>query len=122
MGLILWLEEHRKAAWFLTIVYMGMIFFFSSMSKLPQPDVGYDITTLEHIAEYAVLGFLLSTAMRVEKKKVFAVVMIAALYGVTDEIHQFFVPGRVASIYDTTADLIGSAIGAFSVLLLKDKL
>jgi VanZ family protein len=34
------------------------------------------------------------------------------LYGITDEIHQYYVPGRVASIGDIAADCIGAFLGS----------
>jgi hypothetical protein len=38
--------------------------------------------------------------------------LLAVGYGVTDEIHQSFVPGRFASVGDLVADAIGAALGA----------
>jgi len=35
--------------------------------------------------------------------------VIAALYGVTDEVHQHYVPGRAMSFYDWLADVSGAA-------------
>ena len=43
---------------------------------------------------------------------------IAVAYGVTDEWHQSFVPGRDADLWDVVADALGAtlAIGAVGVL------
>lgn len=41
-------------------------------------------------------------------------VMIAIVYGITDEIHQYFVPGRHCSLSDVGSDTIG-AIFAYGV-------
>jgi VanZ family protein len=41
-------------------------------------------------------------------------VFIAAAYGLSDEIHQQFVPSRVASIYDLLADTIGAFLGVLA--------
>ncbi len=38
-------------------------------------------------------------------------IALASLYGISDEIHQIFVPDRVADIYDVIADILGSMIG-----------
>ncbi|MFL6280809.1 MAG: VanZ family protein [Vicinamibacterales bacterium] len=38
-------------------------------------------------------------------------VVLATLYGVTDEFHQLFVPGRTADRYDVLADGIGASLG-----------
>jgi VanZ family protein len=40
---------------------------------------------------------------------------IAALYGVTDEFHQYFVPPRQVEALDVVADTIGAAIAAFGL-------
>ncbi len=38
----------------------------------------------------------------------FAVVLIVSLYGIADEIHQSFVPGRSCSAPDWLADTVGA--------------
>ena len=44
-------------------------------------------------------------------------VAFAAVYGITDEFHQWFVPGRTADVYDWVADCAGAAAGVVAVLL-----
>ena len=39
-------------------------------------------------------------------------VVLATLYGVSDEFHQLFVPGRSADRYDVLADCMGATAGA----------
>jgi VanZ family protein len=39
--------------------------------------------------------------------------MIGALYGISDEIHQYFVPGRVMDWTDAVADTCGIALGSW---------
>ena len=48
------------------------------------------------------------------------VLLIACLYGISDELHQYFVPGRVASLWDVIADSIGGFLGSF-VFILRQK-
>lgn len=112
-----WLEEHKRTAWLLTICYMSLIFILSSMPRPPQPLPPYEhIAVVEHMVEYAILCFLLSISLTdnpvINKKTLLFAVVIASLYGVSDEFHQLFVPGRVASIYDVFADCVGSVLGA----------
>ena len=38
-------------------------------------------------------------------------IVLATLYGVSDEFHQLFVPGRSADRYDVLADCVGATIG-----------
>jgi VanZ family protein len=40
--------------------------------------------------------------------------VLCALYGVTDEIHQHFVPTRNMDALDMAANALGSAFGAFA--------
>jgi VanZ family protein len=120
MRVINWLERRKRICWLLTLGYMSLIFLLLSMPRPPQPLPFIDYPQImEHVVEYAVLGFLLSMSLRSknvrfsEKTFLFAV-LIASLYGVSDEFHQFFVPGRVASVYDVFADFVGSILGVLS--------
>ena len=38
--------------------------------------------------------------------------LFAMTYGLSDEFHQLFVPGRSAELYDALADTIGGFLGA----------
>ena len=37
--------------------------------------------------------------------------LLTTLYGVTDEVHQMFVPGRSTDAYDVAADAAGAVVG-----------
>ena len=95
---------------------MLLIYVLSSISHPPQPAANSYIPVIEHVIEYLILGFLLhtliSSARDYSQRRVFILaVLLASLYGLTDEIHQFFVPGRVCSLDDLAADTLGSLIG-----------
>jgi VanZ family protein len=70
-----------------------------------------------HILEYAVLGFLLLRALSYSKASLAGVdlrlvaFLLAALYGVTDEIHQYFVPTRHLEALDIISNSIGAYLG-----------
>ena len=40
-------------------------------------------------------------------------ILSASLYGISDEIHQYFVPFREADIFDGIADIIGAICGVW---------
>jgi len=42
---------------------------------------------------------------------------MASIYGITDEFHQYFVPGRAAVWQDWAADTVGAVIGVGAVWL-----
>lgn len=43
-------------------------------------------------------------------KQIWLPIIASALYGVSDEVHQIFVPGRTASIDDWIADVVGAIL------------
>lgn len=55
----------------------------------------------------------LSFACRTKSfSKMWIPVLITSTYGIIDEIHQSFVPGRSCSIFDWIADTGGAILGA----------
>jgi VanZ family protein len=95
------------------------IFIQSSFpSPIREPDVPFFDKYLHFIA-YAVLGILFLRAYRTlrwgdDKIKVFLLsILSAGLYGISDEIHQYFVPGRNADILDAMVNFFGAVCGAF---------
>ena len=86
------------------------------------------IRKIAHFSEYFVFGILvlnawIQTVVLKEKKrwKVFAGSLICCVfYAMTDEFHQYFVPGRFASPKDVLIDSLGALTGIvlFSGILL----
>jgi VanZ family protein len=105
------------------LAVMGGVWFLSSQSILPQPKgiLGYD--KLQHLLAYGVLAFCLGFWFPPEKRTrpagVFVVFTLAvsSLYGVIDEVHQRFVPGRDCNVWDWLADTLGAALGTALVAL-----
>ena len=70
-----------------------------------------------HSIGYGLLGGLLLRALSGGRVRgvtwpgAIAAIALATLYGVTDEFHQLFVPGRSADRYDVLADCIGATLG-----------
>ncbi|MDR0624447.1 MAG: VanZ family protein [Treponema sp.] len=94
------------------------IWLLSSQSILPKPKgiLGFD--KLQHLLAFAVLTG--AVCLWVPRKKwktrsLFFMMIAAAIgsaYGIVDEVHQFFVPGRDCNVWDWIADTLGTAIGA----------
>lgn len=106
--------------WLPVIAYMAMIFGLSSLSTLPSPPGElsyYDV----HFAAYAGLATLTVRALakgrlrNVTWRVAVGAVVISSLYGVSDEYHQRFVPGRDFDLLDMLADMLGSIVGASAV-------
>ena len=105
--------------WLPVIIYAVCIFIFSSISRPPEvvPAFPYSDKLL-HFIEYALFGFLMLRALFAsykDKKSIiylrFLAVFIVIFYGVTDEIHQYFVPLRHMDILDLVSDSMGAFIG-----------
>ena len=108
----------RTLLWIPVFALMAAIFVASSMSSPPTP-AGVSDKSLHWLA-YALLAALTLRALaeatwaNVGARTVLAAWAIASAYGVTDEFHQRFTPGRHADWYDIAADALGaaSAVGA----------
>jgi VanZ family protein len=103
------------------LAYAALIFLLSSLSN-PFPFKPSGLLTLDkllHFVEYGALGALLAwglhrAGMAVSSGGVWAAVLGSA-YGLTDEVHQAFVPNRSADPRDWLADTAGALVGALVV-------
>lgn len=102
---------------------MGTIFMLSSMSgkqiepwmlKVPQWD------KVCHTMAFATGAVILAMAIRSSTalpmwKVVLMVIALISFFGITDEWHQKFTPGRSAmNVFDWLADTLGATLGAFA--------
>ena len=108
----------RATNWLFVVLYGAMIFFISSLSD-PVPVSPPDIIFLDkiaHLFEYAIFGILIFRALYPYaslKKSFVTTIIIASLYGMTDEVHQYFVEMRDADVMDWFADTMGGLIGSY---------
>jgi VanZ family protein len=102
---------------FLTVLYCAALFWLSSTAnpiRFEPAFPGED--KLVHAGLYAGLALLVSlgTHRRIPPPNPFvrfwAPVVFASLYGVSDEFHQYFVPGRTPDIWDICADAAGALL------------
>ncbi len=114
--------------WLPVLVYASLIFYFSSLPEVPPVIIRIIPETLIlHMIEYAILSILLfrtfinSNKDTLKNKAVILSILIATLYGITDEIHQIFVPGRVFSYLDMTVNFIGSMVVLTKYIFIKNK-
>ena len=115
--------------WLPVLVYAGLIFYLSAQPYLTLPGgflLAIDPEVLVfHLFEYIPLGFLAARAVSKTNRlssynpRSFPM-FIGAAYGLSDELHQYFVPGRTASPLDAMADTIGVAFGVFIWGILMD--
>jgi VanZ family protein len=106
-------------AWGPALLIAAAIFTASSLPRAQLPEVGFPgIDKLEHGLAYALLGAALARGWRWLRpawrwRAVWFAAWLAGLaYGLSDELHQLLVPGRMFDFADLTADGIGGGVGA----------
>jgi VanZ family protein len=123
------LEKNRIIPITITIAIAIVIFYISSLSfETGVPGGSSNLkATLYHIIIFLFLSFSLS--MSLIKGKYYSLlpvaIIISLIYGISDELHQFLVPGRSTSVSDfflnTIGIILGSTIYWVSLELRKNK-
>ncbi len=97
------------------IFYMALIFYVSSLRSVSPPSIGLAIEDkFYHFGEYALLSLFLYVALlsyrheSIQSRIHIIAVVIACIFAGTDELHQYFVPGRESTIGDLIADWLGA--------------
>lgn len=95
------------------LFWAALIFVASSVPGDELPSPGFlHLDKLIHAGAYAVLGWLVARALSARSRgALFAAACLATLYGMTDELHQGFVPGRDPDVGDAAADALGAVLG-----------
>ncbi|WP_447968023.1 VanZ family protein [Nitrospira sp. M1] len=128
-------QDQRTVAficyWLPLFVYAGAIVFISSLSMPKMHFETFAQTYLSvsvsfftkmndkivHLIEYTILGLLTYRAIRFSWGRqlgpfaAFLTVIVVALFGCTDEFHQWFIPLRSTEVLDLLADIVGSVVG-----------
>jgi len=123
--MIKWFEERNALSWAITILIGVFIFYFSSL-VLEEVAVGVKswMSIVYHISVFFFFSLFLFISLIKGKKnsKLFLFgILILLSYGIIDEIHQFFVPGRFCTVIDVFFDLIGISF-AFMIYLISLRL
>jgi len=85
------------------------------MSSLPDnslPGEGSSVeqllSNLAHIPAYAILSILWIKSI---SSTTYIIAVFIAIFAISDEVHQSFIPGRTASLMDIVLDFIGILVG-----------
>ena len=144
------LENKKQIVlWILVVLWMMLIYSFSSQvandsNRLStgvtqvvvetiekvSPETDLDVETLNgiirknaHFIMYFVLGILVYSAIGGEVsgvKRFIVSLLICSLYAVSDEVHQFFVPGRGPAVFDVFIDSSGTCVGIFTYIIMSN--
>jgi VanZ family protein len=106
------------------IFWMALIYILSAQSVLVDIENEAGEKTfykMAHVVAYAVLAWLWWRALTPRRQVTWSILLAAAvltvLYGISDEVHQLFVPGRHGRVVDVFFD----AGGALAMILLLRK-
>lgn len=113
----------RLSFWGPVVAYVAFIFYLSSLSDIsltaPYPD------HVLHAAEFFGLAILVARALNgglrrpMTSRALLLAFLLCALYAVSDEIHQMFVPNRYSELTDVLSDLVGAALGLAGLVLMQ---
>lgn len=100
----------------MTVCYCAVIFFISSRSR-PTEELLLPTGAIPHFVEYAGLGTLawavawLGRPIPDRGRRFHTSLAFCALYAISDELHQSFVPFRSCEAIDWMVDVVGSMTG-----------
>ena len=111
----------------LPLLIMGALYVLSSLPGTPLPDdpalyavfywVPPSLQNTLHIPAYAALAWAwfwaLGAWLQVPLARVIGACAVTSTYGMLDEWHQSFVPGRYATLTDVTLDVAGAVLGVW---------
>jgi hypothetical protein len=112
-------SARRAIRWLPTLLWAGVIFFGSSIPGSNIPG-GYSVQG--HLAEYAVLGALVMWALgrRADLVRMAWLALgLCAIYAISDEVHQAFVPLRTPDPIDWATDVVGAAVGICAAIVAR---
>jgi len=108
--------------WGPVALWMGIIFLFSSFPTGSASQIVWSDFFLKktaHLTEYGVLAILFYRALKnsgvKRERAALAAIIMVFVYGISDEIHQSFTPGRMPKWYDVGFDTIGGILAIFYI-------
>lgn len=111
----------RLWQWLPVLLWMGVIFWGSSIGSVPKAGgvvIDAIVHRSAHVLEFAVLGWLLlravSAGRAITRRDIAITLIVVTLYGISDELHQRFTPGRSSELSAVLFDAAGGLIGAWA--------
>lgn len=93
--------------WAFALAVAGVIVLASSRSRVEGPQ----LSNFDKIAHFSVYGLLATLVVRARgERAAWQAVALVSLFGVSDELHQHFTPGRSMEAMDWVADTVGAAL------------
>lgn len=102
--------------WIPAFIIFAISFYLSSQSTIQKMPVFPYADKLVHFVCFGGLAFWVAFGCNLfenQKIKILLPTIIVSIYGIIDEIHQSFTPGRSSTISDWIADTLGALFGSF---------
>ena len=119
-----WVEKNRNLSWLITIITAFLIFYISSLTFQSSGGAASPLSYIYHFTAFSYLTLFLLISLTGRKRKnpkliIFGIIL-AILYSISDEIHQYFVPGRESTIRDILLNSIGIFITSIAYIKYKN--
>ena len=124
-----YLKENRKKVLLIPLIIYWIIILIGTTIPADSFVDTFEISDkIKHFVAYFGLAILLGLNLHFQEKwkslsfyYIIATLVICMTYGVLDELHQMFIPNRMAEFLDWVADSLGTITGLFvaSVFLKK---
>ena len=108
----------RNWIWILPLSVAVTIVWLSSRSTYPfGVSLPAPFDKVAHLAAFGTLAAFTEIAWRHTHpalpvvRRLLVILIAVAIFGASDELHQYFVPGRSCDIFDWMADSMGGALG-----------
>lgn len=103
--------------WLPVVLWMGFIFRCSAVPGSDIPSLFPNEDIVFHAGVYAFLAWLFSRALTRTNNTVAPTligwaILFCLLYGISDELHQLFVPNRTCDMFDVYVDAAGATLGS----------
>ena len=109
------------------VIWAGILYYLSYQPGIDMAPLFSHQDKAMHVVAYALLGIfcmgaLPKSATGYRPVQLWVVTAITGMYGLLDEYHQGFIPGRFSTTSDVLADLAGGFLGALFIYLLARRL
>lgn len=116
----------QRLSLLLALAWMAIIFYLSHQPTLGVPSLFENQDKVMHAGAYGLLAALILGAMPLRfpgytRQQAWLSVMLASLYGISDEFHQSFIPGRSPEVGDWMADTLGALLATILLAQLSTK-
>jgi VanZ family protein len=103
--------------YFPVLIWALLIMAVSSIPNLKTPAEGIVFSDkAAHFAEYFVFGLLAADMLwKINKNNRYIIlitIIMGTTYGILDELHQLFIPGRKTDVFDMTSDALGAILAS----------